>query len=76
MKLAGDAGWASDGAQLAPHPTVVYWTNYQPHLIENGVDIDVALVHPDGNSIPVDKLTHVTIPKLAKPTSDNPWDAE
>jgi len=51
-------------------------SNYQPQLLENGVDIDVALVLPDGNSIPVDKLTHVTIPKLAKPTSDNPWDAE
>jgi hypothetical protein len=51
-------------------------SNYQPQLIENGVDIDVSLVLPDGNSIPVDKLTHVTIPKLAKPTSENPWDAE
>jgi hypothetical protein len=51
-------------------------SNYQPQLIENGVDLDVALVLPDGTSIPVDKLTHVTIPKLAKPTSDNPWDAE
>ena len=51
-------------------------SNYQPQLIENGVDLDIALVLPDGTSIPVDKLTHASIPKLAKPTSDNPWDAE
>jgi hypothetical protein len=50
--------------------------NYEPQLLEKGVDIDVALVMPDGSSIPVDKLTHVTIEKLAKPTSENPWDGE
>ncbi|HET9988963.1 MAG TPA: hypothetical protein VFQ65_10585 [Kofleriaceae bacterium] len=51
-------------------------SNYQPQLLENGVDIDVALILPDGTSIPVDKLTHVAIPKLAKPTGSNPWDPE
>ena len=51
-------------------------SNYQPQLLENGVDIDVALILPDGSSIPVEKLTHVQIPKLAKPTGSNPWDPE
>lgn len=50
--------------------------NYEPQLLEKGVDIEVALVMPDGSSVPVDKLTHVSIEKLAKPTSDNPSDAE
>lgn len=51
-------------------------SNYQPQLLENGVDIDVALILPDGSSIPIEKLTHVSIPKLAKPTGSNPWDPE
>jgi hypothetical protein len=51
-------------------------SNYEPQLLENGVDIDVALTLPDGSSIPIEKFTHVFIAKLAKPTSQNPWDAE
>jgi hypothetical protein len=51
-------------------------SNYEPQLLEKGVDIDVALVLPDGSSIPIEKFTHVFIAKLAKPTSQNPWDAE
>jgi len=50
--------------------------NYEPQLLEKGVDIDVALVMADGSSVAVDKLSHVFIEKLAKPTSENPWDAE
>jgi hypothetical protein len=38
---------------------------YFPQLLEQGVDIEVLLVLPDGNAIPVEKLTHVSIPKLA-----------
>jgi hypothetical protein len=51
-------------------------SNYQPGLLENGVDLEVTLFLPDNTSIPVEKLAHVSIPKLAKPTSDKPWDAE
>jgi hypothetical protein len=51
-------------------------SNYEPQLLENGVDLDVALVLADGSSIPIEKLTHAFIAKLAKPTSPNPWDAE
>jgi len=51
-------------------------SNYQPDLLEKGVDLEVTLFLPDNTSIPVDKLTHASIPKLAKPTSDKPWDAE
>jgi hypothetical protein len=39
--------------------------NYEPQLLEQGVDIEVLLVLPDGNAISVEKLTHVSIPKLA-----------
>lgn len=50
--------------------------NYEPQLLEQGVDIAVTLVMADGKSIPVDQLTHVKIGGLAKPTSDKPGDAE
>lgn len=51
-------------------------SSYQPDLLERGVDIEVTLFLPDNTSIPVENFTHVSIPKLAKPTSDNPWDGE
>ena len=41
-------------------------------LLEAGVDLDVELVLPDDKHIHVKGLTHASIPKLAKPTSDNP----
>lgn len=51
-------------------------SSYQPDLLEKGVDLEVTLVLPDNTSIPVEHFTHASIPKLAKPTSDKPWDAE
>ncbi|MEO8553195.1 MAG: hypothetical protein ABI678_24650 [Kofleriaceae bacterium] len=51
-------------------------SNYQPDLLEKGVDIEVTLVLPDNTSIPVENFTHASIPKLGKPTSNNPSDAE
>lgn len=51
-------------------------SSYQPDLLEKGVDLEVTLFLPDNTSIPVENFTHASIPKLAKPTSDQPWDAE
>jgi hypothetical protein len=40
--------------------------NYEPGLLESGVDIDLALTLPDGSTIGADKLTHAFIEKKAK----------
>jgi hypothetical protein len=50
--------------------------NYSPPLLENGVDLEVDLTLPDGSRVHVKDLAHVVLPKLAKPTGDNPWDSE
>jgi len=50
--------------------------NYSPPLLENGVDLDVDLTLADGSHVHVKDLTHVVLPKLAKPTGNNPWDSE
>ena len=51
-------------------------TNFTVELLERGVDLDVELRLPDDSHVRVKNLTHVAIPKLAKPTSDMPWDSE
>ncbi|MFT3694441.1 MAG: hypothetical protein QM831_14940 [Kofleriaceae bacterium] len=37
--------------------------NYEPELLEHGVDIDVQLTLADGSTIGIDKFTHVQMPK-------------
>jgi len=40
--------------------------NYEPGLLEKGVDIDVALTLPDGSTIGADNFTHAAIDKKTK----------
>jgi len=40
--------------------------NYEPGLLETGVDIDLALTLPDGSTIGADKFTHAFIEKKTK----------
>ena len=51
-------------------------TSYTVNLLENGVDIDLAVTLPDGKSAKVKGVTRVVLPKLAKPTGSNPSDAD
>ena len=50
--------------------------NYEPALLEAGVDIEVSLTLPDGKQVPVENFKRASIPKRAKPTSSNPSDSE
>ncbi|HEX7703192.1 MAG TPA: hypothetical protein VF403_20780 [Kofleriaceae bacterium] len=50
--------------------------NYNPQLLENGVDLEVTLSMPDNTTVGVAGLTRAQIPKLPTPTSQNPWDGE
>jgi hypothetical protein len=49
--------------------------NFEPELLEHGVDLELDLELPDGSHPHVDPW-HVVLPKLAKPTGTNPWDSE
>lgn len=51
-------------------------TNYTVELLESGVDLEVDVTLPDGKTSRVKGVSHVQLPKLAKPTSTVPSDSE